>query len=51
MMLALDAASSKETWIADLYASALKQATPDERIRALELLKGWIEQSRSGRRE
>jgi TPR repeat protein len=51
MVLALDAASSKETWIADLYASALKQATPDELTRALDLVKRWIEQSRSGRRE
>ncbi len=43
LMLALDAASSEETWIADLYAAALKQATADERTRALDLLKRWIE--------
>jgi uncharacterized protein len=51
LMLALDAASAEETWIADLYAAALKQATADERTRALDLLKRWIEQSRSGHRE
>jgi uncharacterized protein len=51
MALALDAASSKESWIADLYASALKQATPDELARALDHVKRWVEQSRSGRRE
>jgi uncharacterized protein len=51
MVLALDAASSKETWIADLYASALSQATPDELTRALDLVRRWIEQSRSGHRE
>ncbi len=48
LILAMDAASSEETWIADLYAAALKQATADERTRALVLLKRWIEQSRSG---
>jgi uncharacterized protein len=50
LMLGSDAASSEETWITDLYAAALKQATADERARALDLLKRWIEQSH-GRRE
>jgi hypothetical protein len=49
LMLARDAASPEETWIMDLYAAALKQATADERTRALDLLKSWIEQPRSGR--
>jgi uncharacterized protein len=51
LILGSDAASSGETWITDLYTAALKQATPDERARALDLLKRWIEQSRSGRGE
>jgi uncharacterized protein len=49
LMLGSDAASSEETWITDLYAAALKQATTDERTRALDVLKRWIEQPRSGR--
>jgi TPR repeat protein len=49
LMLGSDAASSEETWITDLYAAALKQATADERTRALDVLKRWIEQPRSGR--
>jgi hypothetical protein len=48
-MLGSDAASSEETWITDLYAAALKQSTADERTRALDLLKRWMEQPRSGR--
>ncbi len=51
LMLARDAATVEETWITDLYTAALKQATPDELTRALELVKRWIEKSRSGRRE
>jgi uncharacterized protein len=51
LMLGSDAASSDETWIRDQYTAALKQATPDERTRALDLMKRWIEQSRSGSRE
>jgi uncharacterized protein len=51
LTLGSDAASSDETWIADLYTAALKQATETERTRALGLLKRWIEQSHSGRRE
>jgi hypothetical protein len=34
-----------------MCAAALKQATADEWTQALDLLRGWIEQSRSGRRE
>jgi TPR repeat protein len=51
LMLARDAATPEETWITDQYTRAWEQATPDERTRALDLLKRWIEQSRSGRRE
>jgi TPR repeat protein len=43
LILARDAATPEETWITDLYAAALKQATADERTRALDLLKRWIE--------
>jgi len=51
LMLARDAATAEETWITDQYTSAWEQATPDERAQAEDLLKRWIEQSRSGRRE
>jgi uncharacterized protein len=51
LMLARDAASPDETWITDQYTAAWDQATPDERTRALDFLKRWIEQSRSGRRD
>jgi len=50
LMLARDAATPKETWIADLYAAALKQATETERNVALVHVEQWIEQSRSGQR-
>jgi TPR repeat protein len=50
LMLARDAATPEETWIWDEYTAAWEQATPEERTRALELVKRWIEQSRSGRR-
>jgi hypothetical protein len=43
------AASPEETWIMVFCAAALKQATADERTRALDLLKSSIEQPRSGR--
>jgi hypothetical protein len=49
LMLGSDAASSEETWITDLYAAALKQATVGEQTRALDLLKRW-KQSRSERK-
>jgi uncharacterized protein len=51
LMLARDAATPEETWIADQYTAAWKQATRDELTRALDLVKRWIEQSRSGRGE
>jgi hypothetical protein len=35
LTLARDAAPARESWIAELYAAALKQATPDERAIAL----------------
>jgi uncharacterized protein len=47
LTLARNAATPKETWIADLYNAALKEATPDERAH----LEHWIEQSRDQRRE
>ena len=50
LTLARDAAAPEETWITDQYTAALKQAAPDQRTRALDLVNaGWIEQSRSGR--
>jgi hypothetical protein len=47
LTLARDGASSQETWIADLYAAALKQATDDERVAALADLERWLK----GRRD
>jgi hypothetical protein len=43
-----DAATPEEIWIADQYTAA---ATRDELTRALDLVKRWIEQSRSRRGE
>lgn len=51
LMLARNVATPEEIWITDQYAAAWEQAAPDERTRALDLLKRRIEQSRSGRRE
>jgi uncharacterized protein len=51
LILARDAASVEESWIADLYSAALKQATAEEATRALDHVKHWIEQFRSGRNE
>jgi uncharacterized protein len=51
LMLARDAATPEETWITEQFTAALEQATPDERRQALDLLKRWIERSRSGRGE
>ncbi len=48
LILARDAALPKETWITDLYAAAVKQATEVERNVALVHVEQWIEQSRSG---
>jgi TPR repeat protein len=42
LTLARDAASPRETWISDLYAAALKQATEDERAVALVYLERWL---------
>jgi hypothetical protein len=42
LTLARDAASPRETWISDLYAAALKQATEDERALALVYLERWL---------
>jgi uncharacterized protein len=47
LTLARDAAAPRETWITDLYAAALKQATEDERAVALVYLERWLK----GRRE
>jgi uncharacterized protein len=51
LTLAKDAATPKETWITDLYAAAVKQATEQERGVALVHLEHWMaDTSRSGRR-
>lgn len=50
LTLAKDAASPKETSIADLYAAAMKQATEQERAVALVLLEQWMARSRNGHR-
>jgi uncharacterized protein len=46
LTLARDGASSQETWIADLYAAALKQATDEERAGALAFLERWLKGGR-----
>jgi len=51
LILAREAASVEETWIAELYSAASKQATAEEVTRALDHGKHWIEKSRSGRQE
>ncbi len=43
LTLAKDAAAPKETWITDLYAAAMKQATEEERAVALVHLEHWME--------
>jgi TPR repeat protein len=47
LTLARDAATPRETWITDLYAAAMKQASEDERAVALVYLERWLK----GRRE
>jgi TPR repeat protein len=47
LTLARDAAGPDETWIADIYDSAFKQATDDERAMALRYLEAWLK----GRRD
>jgi uncharacterized protein len=42
LTLARDNASPGETWIADLYAAAMKQATPEERAGAYNFLERWL---------
>jgi TPR repeat protein len=42
LTLARDAASSQETWIAELYESAVKQASEDERAMALVYIERWV---------
>jgi hypothetical protein len=42
LTLARDAASPQESWIAELYDSAVKQATEDERALALMYLERWV---------
>jgi TPR repeat protein len=42
LTLARDNASPGETWIADLYAAAMKQASPDERAAAYAFLERWL---------
>jgi uncharacterized protein len=42
LTLARDAASPAESWIADLYAAAMKQATEDDRAIALIYLERWL---------
>jgi exopolysaccharide production negative regulator len=47
LTLARDAATADEKWIAELYDSAFRQATDDERALALVMLERWIK----GRRD
>jgi hypothetical protein len=42
LTLARDAAPPRESWIAELHAAALKQATADERAIALVYLERWL---------
>jgi len=42
LTLARDAAPAPETWIADLYAAAMKQASADDRAIALVYLERWL---------
>jgi hypothetical protein len=42
LTLARDAAAPRETWITDLYATAMKQATEDERAIAAVYLDRWL---------
>jgi TPR repeat protein len=42
LTLARDNASPGETWIADLYTAAMKQATPEERAGAYNFLERWL---------
>jgi TPR repeat protein len=42
LMLARDGATPQETWIYDVYNSALKRASDDDRAMALQLLEQWV---------
>jgi hypothetical protein len=42
LTLARDSASPQETWIAELYDSAMRQATEDERALALIYIERWV---------
>ncbi len=42
LTLARDAATPRETWITDLYAAAVKQASEDDRAVALVYLERWL---------
>jgi hypothetical protein len=42
LTLARDAATSQETWIAELYDAAVRQATEDERAVALIYIERWV---------
>jgi uncharacterized protein len=46
LTLARDAATPRETWITDLYAAAVKQASEDERAIALVYLERWLKTHR-----
>jgi uncharacterized protein len=46
LTLARDGAPSADTWIADLYTAAMKQATVDERAAALADLERWLKGGR-----
>jgi hypothetical protein len=42
LTLARDGASAQEKWIAELYSTAMKQATPEEQAAALNYLERWL---------
>jgi TPR repeat protein len=46
LTLARDAAPPQESWIAELHAAALKQATEDERAIALAYIERWVNRRR-----
>ena len=47
LTLARDGAAPNETWINDVYNSALKRASEDDRAMALQMLEHWVQ----GRRD
>jgi len=46
LTLARDAAGPQEAWISNLYAAAIKQATEEERVGALDQLERWLKTRR-----